>query len=351
VSILVRQASALARQWVVEEMSSLPGFQGAYIAGSVSWLPDDAIFPATSDLDINVVFSGQPELNARDKFLYHDLLLEVTPLSLDQLQSPDLILSHYHLAGGFRSPSILLDPSGRLSALQQAVARGYARKQWVRRRCEHARREVLDGLAGIDGAAPFPQQVMGWLFSTGKTTHVLLVAGLQNPTVRRRYGAVRDLLAKYGRLPFHETLLELLGSARISRTRAEEHLAALTEVFNVAAAVIKSPFSFASDISEIARPLTIDGSRDLIERGYHREAMFWIAVTHSRCRLVLHADAPAALNRRFDADYRRLLADLGIASPDNLRQRGAQVKASLPRLREVAEAIMEANSDIERAVD
>src|SRR5262249_4723595 len=30
-------------------------------------------------------------------------------------------------------------------------------------------------------------------------------------------------------------------------------------------------------------------SLELIESGYHREAMFWIAVTHSRCQKVLSA--------------------------------------------------------------
>jgi hypothetical protein len=346
-SMPVRQAKALARQWVVEEASSLPGFHGAYVAGSVSGLPDDALLPATSDLDINVVFSGPPELDGRAKFLYHNLLLEITSLSLAQLQSPDLILGHYHLAGAFRTPSILLDPSGELSALQEAVTRNYARKQWVRRRCEHAKREVLSGLADSGEAVPFPQQVIAWLFATGRTTHILLVAGLQNPTVRRRYAAARDLLAEYGRPEFHEILLGLLGSARVSRSGAEEHLAALSEVFDVAAEVIKSPFSFASDISHITRPLTVDGSRELIERGYHREAMFWIAVTYSRCQMVLAVDAPPALSRTFDANYRGLLADLGITSSADVQQRSEQVKACLPRIWGVAEAIMTANPDIE----
>ncbi len=55
--MLVRQAKAVAQQWVIEEASTIPGFQGAYIAGSANWLPDDAVLRATSDLDINVVFS------------------------------------------------------------------------------------------------------------------------------------------------------------------------------------------------------------------------------------------------------------------------------------------------------
>ena len=50
--MIVKHAKDIARQWVIEEASKVPGFYGAYYAGSVNWLPDDAILPATSDLDV-----------------------------------------------------------------------------------------------------------------------------------------------------------------------------------------------------------------------------------------------------------------------------------------------------------
>src|SRR5439155_6092998 len=118
---------------------------------------------------------------------------------------------------------------------------------------------------------------------------------------------------------------ELLGCARMGRVRVEQHLAALTEVFDVAKAVVKTPFFFASDISEIARPLAIDGSRELIERGDHREAVFWIVATYSRCQKILFHDAPREVHDRFSPGYQELLGDLGITSPADLRPRGEQV--------------------------
>lgn len=345
-STRVGRARAVARQWVIEEAAALPGFHGAYFAGSTTWLPDDAILPATSDLDVNVVVTGPNALTYSGKLVYRGLLLDVTSVPLEHVQSPDLVLGHYHLAGGFRTASIIVDPSGQLSALQAAVSQSYARRRWVRRRCEHARRRVLEGLAALDAADPFHDQVIGWLFPTGVTTHVLLVAGLQNPTVRRRYAAVRELLAEYRHPAFHETLLDLLGCARISRTRVAQHLAALGEVFDAAVTVIRTRFSFASDISAVARPLAIDGSRDLIEHGLHREAMFWIAVTYARCQKVLAVDAPVDLRRRFEPGYRDLMADLGIRSFADLQERGDQVRAHLARVWDVAEAIMAANPGI-----
>jgi hypothetical protein len=345
--LIVKDAKDIARQWVIEEASKAPGFYGAFYAGSMNWLPDDAVFPATSDLDIWVVLADPNPPDKLGKFIYRDVMLEVSYLPSKQLQSPDLILSDYHLAGSFRIPNIILDPSGQLTKLQAAVFKDYAKRQWVYKRCEDARNKILERLRGLNESEPFHDQVLAWLFPTGVTTHVLLVAGLKNPTVRQRYVAVRELLAYYDRLDFYMTLLEMLGCARMSRGRVEHHLAALTEVFDIAKAVVKTPFFFTSDISDIARPIAIDGSRELIERGYHREAIFWIVATYSRCQKVLYYDAPVEMQDRFSSGYRQLLGDLGITSFADLQQRNEQVKEFRPRVWEVAEAIMAANPEIE----
>jgi hypothetical protein len=133
----------------------------------------------------------------------------------------------------------------------------------------------------------------------------------------------------------------------MSRARVEHHLTALANAFDAATAAIRTPFSFASDISDIARPVAIDGSRELIERGYHREAVFWMVVTYSRCQKILYHDAPAGLQERFSPGYRQLLGDLGITSFTDLQQRSHQVKALLPHVWEVAEAIIATNAEID----
>jgi hypothetical protein len=343
----VKDAKDVARQWVIEQGSKTAGFYGAFYAGSTSWLPDDATLPATSDVDLWVVKDDPNPADKLGKFVYRGVLLEVSYMPRDQLGTPEQVLGDYHLAGCFRTPSVIADPSGQLTDLQAAVVKDYAKRQWVYRRCEHARSRILRNLESLNESAPFHDQVSSWLFAAGVTTHVLLVAGLKNPTVRRRYVAVRELLTDYGCLNFYETLLELLGCAGMGRSRVEQHLAALADVFDATKAVVKTPFFFNSDLSDIARPIAIDGSRELIERGEHREAIFWMVATYSRCQKVLYHDAPAELRDRFSPGYRQLLGDLGITSFADLQQRGEQVKRLLPRVWEVAETIMAANLEIE----
>ncbi len=281
------------------------------------------------------------------KRIYRDVLLDVSYLPSEQLRSPEQILGDYHLAGSLRTPSVIVDPSGRLATLQAAVSREYAKRRWVSGRCKHARDKILSYLESLDASALLHDQVIAWLFAAGITTHVLLVAGLKNPTVRQRYVAARELLAEYGFLEFYETLLELLGCARMGRACVERHLAALATVFDVAAAAVKTPLPFASDLSDAARPIAIDGSRELIEHGYHREAIFWMVATDSRCQKALHHDAPPEMQERFGHGYRQLLGELSIMSFADLQQRGDQVRDLLPRLWDVAEAILAANRGIE----
>ncbi|MCE7982055.1 MAG: hypothetical protein DYG89_12735 [Caldilinea sp. CFX5] len=342
--MLVKTAKAVASQWVSEAAEKFPGFAGAFYHGSTNWLPDDAILPATSDLDIMVVFADPPAVKL-GKFLYQGVLLEVSYLPSDQLRSAEVVLGQYHLAGSFHNASVIADPTGMLTQLQVAVAAGYAKRQWVYRRCEDARNRILRNLASIKADDPFHDQVMTWLFATGVTTHVLLVAGLRNPTVRRRYVTVRELLAEYGHLAFHERLLDLLGCAKLERAQVEGHLTALTTVFDVAKTVIKTPFFFASDLNDLSRPIAIEGSQELIEQGLHREAIFWIVATYARCLKVLHHDAPEQY-APFMPGFQRLLADLGILSFADLQQRGEQLQAFLPQLWSVAEAILAANPQI-----
>ena len=104
------------------------------------------------------------------------------------------------------------------------------------------------------------------VFGTVGSCHILLTAALQNPSVRRRYLETRTLLDGYGHLDLYESLLKLQGSAGMGKLRVEYHLAAFTEIFDFAKEIIKPPHRFASDISEVGRPISIGGSREFLHR-------------------------------------------------------------------------------------
>ena len=342
----IGKAKAHARQWVFEVASRMPGFSGAYTVGSVNALADHEAHPQTSDVDIKVVLDVATPPDNPGKFGHDGVTLDVSFVPLEQLRPPESVLADYHLAAGLSTPSVIADPTGFLTELQARIVRDYSKERWVSERCEHARVAVLGWIGRIGQARLYHDQVTCWLFAAGGMAHVILVAGLQNPTIRRRYQAAQQVLGRYGYLDFHETLLGLMGCGQLTRERVEHHLAAVTDVFDYASEVIETPYRFAGDISATGRAISIDGSRELIETGHHREAVFWLIATYSRCRAVLANDASPEVCRRYQEGYDRLLEDVGIGNFADLEQGGEKIRSALPHLVEIAEGIVATNPDI-----
>lgn len=347
-SVTVGAARAAAVDWVTRYAEGQVGFRGAYFVGSTVSLPYDAELKSDSDVNVVVVTAeAEPPLKP-GKLVHGGALLEISVFPWQWFSLVDNVLSSYHLATGLRFDTVFADPTGDLRALQRQVARAFPEELWVRRRCQNALNKVESLLASIDVAAPWHDQVTSWLFATGVTTHVLLVAALRNPTVRLRYLAVRAVLDEYAHPELYSNLLGLLGCLELTPQRAEQHVNALAQTFDVAAAVAKTPFPFSSDITPFARSVVIEGSRKLIESGNHREAIFWIVATFARCNKILAADAPGATQRELALAFDAILADLGIFSTADLVRRSDQVRGFLPYLWRTAEEIIDANSEVVR---
>lgn len=338
-------ATAIARQWVQDVGQQLPGFAGAFLHGSVVGQPESAALPAGSDLDVLVVLAADAAPQKLGKFLYHGVLLEISYISQAEVATPERVLGTAHLAGSLRYNGILADPNGQLHAVQQIVARDFARHHWVRQRCDDVLRRLNRNLAAAHTAPALADRVMAWLFGAGLTTHLLLVAGLENPTVRRRYVAVRELLARYGQSAAYEPLLALLGCSAMTQQQAAQHLTTLTAAFTAAERVVPPDYPFAADISPQGRAVALDGTATLIAQGDHREAIFWLLATATRCQQIFALAAPELVQEHQPA-YLALLADLGITTPDDLPRRAADVTAILPEIQAVADDILHRNAQI-----
>ncbi|MCJ7842984.1 hypothetical protein MUB24_19300 [Lederbergia sp. NSJ-179] len=340
----VKEAKTNAVEWIQTQACHEKGYGGAYFSGSIIGASDDTEISPSSDVDIVVVMEEEPPLKL-GKFFYKGTLLEITYLSWNQLTSAQNVLTSYHLAGSFRVDTIIDDPTGQLRRLQTEVSQHYSEWTWVRRRCKNALQKVENGLRSIDAAAPFHEQVTAWMFPTGVTTHVILVAALKNPTVRKRYLAAREVLINYGHEALYDDLLELLGCAQITPEQVQHHLYELGRTFDQTVAVARTAFLFSTDITMETRPIAIDGSYALIETGNHREAVFWIIATFARCHTILAADSPD-LHLEHLPTFQAAVRDLGITSFEDLTNRAKKVIQFLPTLWEVAEDILSKNPNI-----
>lgn len=338
----VRTAKDLAKKWVEQEVANLPGFIGAYLTGSILHKPDGDEFPACSDIDIFVVIEHETLPEKLGKFIYKRALLEVNFISADELSNTEEILSDYHLAGAFAVPSILRDPTGQLLAIHHAVSAEFAKPEWITKRCTDARSRADNFLQNFRTTTDLHDQVTSLFFAAGVTTHILLVAAGTNPTIRRRYAACHAVLEQHGQAALHRQLLTTLGAATLTKEQVLTQLHALEEVFDLACAVLKSPYQFAQDMTRQARPAAIDGSMEMIEAGFHREAMFWIVAVFSRARAVIFADGTPHQLARTDQLYWALLNTLGLANQQDMETRADQVANDIDQCWDAAMQIITA---------
>ncbi len=347
-SVTAAEALQIAQAWVDQNSPGIEGFQGAFLHGSLTCQPPEVILSPWSDVDLIIVTDRSVESTLLGKHRVQDVLLDVSTIPPDQLASAEHVLGIYHLAGSLRFPGLLADPTGLLTTIQASISRDFAQERWVGRRVADAATRVERHLANSANAKSPPHAFTGWLFGAGVLTHILLVAGLRNPTVRRRYEESGRVLADYGLDSVQEELLALLGVREMDPATVQHHLDTMTPAFDVAAAALKTPRFFASDLTPLARPIAIDATQAMIAAGHHREAMFWIAATWSRIMQVLEVDALEAERSRFDPEFGHLLAALGVGSAENLTSRRMEVLDALPEITAVANQIISANPEIQR---
>jgi hypothetical protein len=314
----VTEVIDVARQWVDEQGSALPGFQGAYLAGSINEMAKDDPFPLFRDVDVYVVVDDPSQIAVpQEKFVYRGVLLERVTSSVAEHRSAETILASINAASVARA-NILSDPTGLLHELQSSVAAQYAHPQWIAARCQ-GQKQFIAYMIGQADSAHDPVFFLG--FTVLYLGGLVALADGHPPTVRRCLAVSGDLLHAHGRPDLHESILALLGSASMDRTEVVGHLESCIPAFDTAVQVLSTPFYTSWNLHEGSRPYLIDGSWEMIDAGQHREAMFWISMMHSVAHTAIRNDAPETDKAHYGAAFDRLRAALGVPADQDWHHR------------------------------
>ena len=341
----VKQVIEQATAWVEREGRQIPGFCGAHLMGGILSMPPDAPFPLYRDVDLNIVVRDAAHPTVTHDVAVGGLILEYSTVSLQRYRTAEEVLSNPELAANLAANSILVDPDDLLLPLQRSVAAQYAHRQWVQARCAYEQQIVMRALEGLRGAATPPEAL--WFLSNIALflSGLLAEASLRPPTHRRCLVLLRDVLHAAGRRDLHEATLQLLGWAHLRRHEVEGYLHDCALAFDLATAVSRTPVPFQVKFQPHVRPYIIAGAQEMIEQGYHREAMFWIAGFLMFANTAIQADAPAAEKPRFQGMLDRLMTQMGLSAPTAVATRVREAELLTDAIVAVADALIEQRSE------
>lgn len=312
----------LARQWVAAEATTIPGFMGAHLLGSLNALPTAAEFPAHRDVDIKIVLADGERGN--QAFWYEGLMLDVAFGEQEEYEST-AVLSDPRLAPHLAHGHILADPTGLLGEVQQVVAREYGRRRWVQARCQWEKELVQTTLDQPDFT------VLALSFTLMYLGGLLAVASLGIPTHRRSLIGMKEILQVQKRPNLHENALQILGCAHMTRSQAEGYLPVVTQAFPQAVTIYHTPIPYVGyKLRPHLLPYYTAAAQEMIDEGHHREAMQWTLHTYYLLNIVFQNDATAVERDRFASKYQQLLADLGLATTAQLAARREKLRQIVP---------------------
>lgn len=336
------EAAALAARWTAERGARLPGLKGAYLSGSILTAEEGSDWPASSDVDLMLVFEAGACPKNPGKFRWNGVLLEASCLPETEFSPLEQVLSTHYLAYALNAGRILYDPEGFLQRLHRETEARYARRRWVKARCGTFYTRIRQGVQGFDPTASLAAKVMGWAFPTGLTCFPILAAALCNCTVRKRYPAARAVLERYGMEDFYPRLQGLLVPRPLGRERLLRHWSRLEQTFTAACGTTgpSAEYAFRADISREGADVALGGSRELICSSCSEDAVFWMLATFARCHTILDLDAPV-LSREREPAFRAFLGDLEIRDDTDFSNRLQALAAFLPELEQAEETMLE----------
>ena len=305
-AITVEQVIERTKEWVSTQAEHLPGFLGAHLMGGITSMALSNPFPTYRDVDLHMILKDGSDIPGENaEVLYNGLMIEAGFRQQKDYRTPEVVLADPVIAGHMALPSILSDPTGFLSQLQEVISREYARRKWVQARCEAEKRETLDKLETLSHI-PDPDPVTAFELLGYASTYVpavLALASLKAITGRRCYIQMRHILESLGRADLYERLLKVVGIEQASREQAERYLRDAAEAFDLAVRVKRTPHPFGHKMYAHLRPYLVGGSKEMMDEGYCREAAGWTMAFYGNSMQIIQTDAPSQLTSTMQAKF------------------------------------------------
>jgi hypothetical protein len=341
----VGQVIELAREWVEIYGSKIPGFCGAHLMGGLNFNPKDSPFPSYRDVDLNILLRDGDGWDVHD-LSYKGLILEYGSVNIEAYKSAEIVLSDPRLASNLAVNSILSDPMGILASLHKTVALEYPHRKWVLARCDSAKSAAKDSLNELSQSSSpiYGFSNLGLLIFD--LSGLIAIAGLKPPTNRRSLVLAKEVLETWGQTDLHEEILKVYGSAHFSKPEVEAYLPICAIAFDKAVEVKQTAVPYGYKLHSQVKPYFIDGAKEMIDEGHHREALIWIAAGILISTNAILVDAQEDEKPMFLANAYQLLSDIQLITPEDIESRIQQARALTDHVFKIADTIVSQNSEI-----
>ena len=119
--------------------------------------------------------------------------------------------------------------------------------------------------------------------------------------------------------------------------QVESYLQGAMGAFDRAVEVYRTQVPYGFKLHPYVRPYFLRATQEMMDRGYHREAMIWVWVCHWISNAALQNDAPEDEKVQFQAGFDRLLEDMGLSTPEEIAAQGERTRALAEEIFQAAE--------------
>lgn len=346
-SMLVKEAKAIAREWVAKHFQSVDGGIGAVLAGSINYRQDSAVWPDGSDIDIWLYRSGRCTPGPM-KFGYRGVIVEPSMHSSDCFDDIEAILGHPHESPHLVRGEILADPRGAIAKLRLAIEPEFPKLKWVRRRMDWVAENASRKLAISAKAKPgsYVEPLLQLVLGIRNIVAMAPIATLENPTMRRCMVVARDILSRHGHDGLSDELLDILCGRDMTPEEVRAYIPSMMELYRQATTVAKTPFWARFELDPAAESMFRIAAQDMIEAGDHREAVFFVLFVHYFSHQAIQNDGTDQEKAASRELLSRTLATVGILDMAEMNRRSLRAAALLPAYREACETIASACTQV-----
>jgi hypothetical protein len=309
-------------------------------------MPLEAPFAAYRDVDLAIILDSIIEQDIDDAN-YEGLILEAILVPAHRYTDAAKLLSDACNASILAADhSILLDPRGQLAPIAEEVQRNFARRKWVTARRDEMLQEAQKAFKALAQAENIQQA----LFALGELNMYLIATlttvRLTPLTHRRNMLQLKQIIRLSEEKEMFEKLHRLLGSAHFTPDKARDFLAHTTAAFDCAVQVHKTPVPFDHKLDPCVRPYLVQGTEEMFDEDGYRESVFWIALFLMISCAAIQADGDDAAKAKYLPYAGELLQTMGLATPDDLKERTLFAQQVLGEMKQLTDHIIATSPDI-----